>query len=58
MKKKNYKNPDFYLNGIYLRLANLEKRVEIIDNKLKWLEKLLYFVLSIISAIFVKLLFF
>jgi len=45
-------------NNIEFKLIQLETDIKIIKNELKNQKKLIFFVLSLISAIFIKVLFF
>jgi len=58
MKRKNNNNPNHYFEILYSDIQLIKTDVAIIKEKLKIHEKLIYFILSILAAIFTKIVFF
>jgi len=57
MAGKNKNNPDIYVRMILNDISVIKADLRIIKEKLKFHEKLIYFILSMISALFVKIVF-
>ena len=56
IKRKN--NPSHYFEILYSDIQLIKTDITIIKEKLKIHEKLIYFILSILAAIFTKIVFF
>jgi hypothetical protein len=57
MRRKNNDNPEIYLKLLQSDILQLKTDVSEIKGKLKVYDKILAFILSIISAIFIKVVF-
>ena len=54
---KKHNNPNEFLEIIYNDVQTIKTDITLIKEKLKLHEKLIYFILSIITAVFVKVVF-
>jgi len=57
VRYKKHNNPNEFLEIIYADVQSIKTDLTIIKEKLKQHEKLIYFILSIITAVFVKVVF-
>jgi len=58
MKRKDNSNPTHYFEILYSDIQTIKTDLTIIKEKMKIHEKLIYFILSILAAIFAKIVFF
>ena len=57
-REKNNNNPNHYFEILYSDIQLIKTDITIIKEKMKMYEKLIYFILSILAAIFAKIVFF